>query len=447
MIKLKKGLNLPIDGAPEQKISEVKPVGQVALLGPDYIGMQPDFAVAVGDRVKLGQLLFTDKKKPVIRFTAPGSGEIVEVNRGGKRRFLSIVIQLDGDAELGFRSFSEKQLESLDREAIIARLLESGVWTAIRSRPFDKVADPESVPHSIFVTAMDTNPLAPDVAAIIRRRSAEFIAGMRVISGLTDGNLFLCKSTSTDVPVADVANLKIVEFDGPHPAGNVGTHIHLLDPVSRTKQVWHLMAQDVIAVGYLFLAGKILTERIVALAGPLVKQPRLVKTRLGANLTDLIKGELQAGWQRIISGSVLHGYRTDDALGFLGRFHQQVTVIREGGVRKLFGWLNPGLHLHSLQNIVASKLLPHQKIEINTDLHGGVRAIIPIGSYEKVMPLDILPTFLLRALAVDDIEEAEKLGCLELAEEDLALCTYVCPSKIEHGENLRRVLTLIEKEG
>ena len=295
MIKLKKGLNLPIDGAPEQKISEVKPVGQVALLGPDYIGMQPDFAVAVGDRVKLGQLLFTDKKKPVIRFTAPGSGEIVEVNRGGKRRFLSIVIQLDGDAELGFRSFSEKQLESLDREAIIARLLESGVWTAIRSRPFDKVADPESVPHSIFVTAMDTNPLAPDVAAIIRRRSAEFIAGMRVISGLTDGNLFLCKSTSTDVPVADVANLKIVEFDGPHPAGNVGTHIHLLDPVSRTKQVWHLMAQDVIAVGYLFLAGKILTERIVALAGPLVKQPRLVKTRLGANLTDLIKGELQAG--------------------------------------------------------------------------------------------------------------------------------------------------------
>lgn len=447
LIKLKKGLNLPVDGAPEQEISEGNPVGRVALLGPDYVGMKPDFAVTVGDRVKLGQLLFTDKKRPAIRFTAPGGGEVVEINRGAKRRFLSIVIRLDSDAGIGFPSFSEKQLESLTRKKIVAQLLESGVWTALRSRPFEKVADPEGVPHSIFITAMDTNPLAPDVGMIIRRRKDEFLAGIRIISKLTDGHLFLCKSPAAEISVAETANLKVVEFAGPHPAGNVGTHIHFLDPVSRTRQVWHLMAQDVIAVGHLFLHGEILTERVIALAGPLVKQPRLVITRTGANLADLTKDELYAERRRVISGSILHGYRSDEALGYLGRFHQQVTVIPEGGVRKLFGWLNPGLRLHSVQNIVASKLLPHQKIEFSTNLHGGVRAIVPIGSYEKVMPLDILPTFLLRALAMDDIEEAEKLGCLELAEEDLALCTYVCPSKIEHGENLRRVLTLIEKEG
>ncbi len=227
----------------------------------------------------------------------------------------------------------------------------------------------------------------------------------------------------------------------------MGTHIHFLDPVSRTKTVWHIAAQDVIAIGHLFLTGRLLTERIVSLAGPSVKKPRLLKTRIGASFNDLFDNELKGSKHRIISGSVIHGRHGKEALAFLGRYHQQITVIPEGGKRMFFGWLSPGLDLYSVKNIVISKWFHSKKFNFNTDLNGGVRAIVPIGSYEKVMPLDILPTFLLRALAVDDIDEAEKLGCLELAEEDLALCTYVCPSKIEHGENLRRVLTLIEKEG
>ncbi|MBU0710408.1 Na(+)-translocating NADH-quinone reductase subunit A [bacterium] len=447
MIKLKKGLNLPINGEPEQAVYDTNPVKKVALVGPDYTGMKPDLAVSVGDTVKLGQLLFSDKKTPAIRYTSPGPGKVIEINRGEKRVFLSMVIELQGNEELTFHFYNADQINTLDRNNITSQLLESGLWTALRNRPFETVADPDTVPHSIFITAMDTNPLAPDVEKIVRLKSNEFIAGMKIVAKLTDGKLFLCKSKNSDIPTCHLENLKVEEFDGPHPSGNVGTHIHFLDPVSRTKTVWHLMAQDVIAIGHLFLNGRILTERIISFAGPSVKQPRLLKTRLGASITDLSKNELKDGNQRVISGSVLHGFRANDALAYLGRYHQQVTVIPEGGVRKLFGWLSPGFNIYSVKNIVVSKLFPHKKFDFNTNLHGGIRSIVPIGSYEKVMPLDILPTFLLRALAVDDIDEAEKLGCLELAEEDLALCTYVCPSKIEHGENLRRVLTLIEKEG
>jgi len=447
LIKLKKGLNLPINGRPDQTIFDANPVKRVALVGPDYTGMKPDFAVSVGDTVKLGQLLFTDKKNPAIRYTSPGAGKVIEINRGEKRVFLSIVIELQGEGELSFQSYTAEQIGFLERKKIVSQLLESGSWTALRNRPFEKVADPDKIPHSIFVTAMDTNPLAPDMQKIVRLKSNEFIAGMKIVAKLTDGNLYLCKSKNSDIPTSLLENLKVEEFDGPHPAGNVGTHIHFLDPVSRTKTVWHVTAQDVIAIGHLFLTGRILTERIVSLAGPSVKKPHLVKTRPGAFIKDLTNNELKDGNRRVISGSALHGHQAQGALEYLGRYHQQVTVIPEGGERKFFGWLSPGLDLYSVKNIVLSKLFPRKRFDFDTNLHGGIRSIVPIGSYEKVMPLDILPTYLLRALAVDDIDEAEKLGCLELAEEDLALCSYVCPSKIEHGENLRRVLTLIEKEG
>ncbi len=447
MITVKKGLNLPINGQPEQVIDDPKPVSKVALIGPDYPGMKPDFAVAMGEMVKIGQLLFTDKKMPAIRFTSPGSGRVIGINRGEKRVFLSIVIELSGDAEITYQSYQTDKLVMLDRETIIAQLLESGLWTALRSRPFERIANPEDKPHSIFINAMDTNPLAADPATIIRQHSVEFISGMQILLKLTDGSLYLCKAKDADIPVPNVKNLKVEVFQGPHPAGNVGTHIHFLDPVHRGKIVWHLGAQEVIAVGHLFSTGRLLTERVISLAGPGVKKPRLVKTRLGASIMDITKNELTGNINRLISGSVLSGTQAQGELAFLGRYHQQVTVIPEGGKRKFFGWLSPGSDLYSVKNIVISRLFRARKFDFNTDLNGGVRAIVPIGSYEKVMPLDILPTFLLRALAVDDIDESEKLGCLELAEEDLALCTYVCPSKIEHDQNLRRVLTLIEKEG
>jgi Na+-transporting NADH:ubiquinone oxidoreductase subunit A len=447
LIKIKRGLNLPINGSPEQQIYPGNPVTKVALVGPDFIGMKPDFAVAVGDQVKLGQLLFSDKKRPEIRFTSPAAGRVVAINRGEKRVFLSLVIELDGKEEVTFCSYSRSQIKSLTREVVIRNLLDSGLWIALRSRPFGRIADPTTSPHSIFVTAMDTNPLAPSLEAIVATQPEMFTLGLEILTKLTDNKLFVCKSPNANIPVADLPNLVVEEFVGPHPAGNVGTHIHFLDPVSRSKTVWYIGLQDVIAIGQLFTTGHLAMERIVALGGPALIKPRLIRTCRGAATDELVAGELQAGENRIISGSVLSGYQAMGVLAFLGFYHQQISIIAENRRRKLFGWFSPGLNLFSVKNVVLSRLIPHKTFDFDTNLHGGMRGIVPVGSYEKVMPLDILPTYLLRALAVDDIETAELLGCLELEEEDLALCTFVCPSKLEHGDNLRRVLTLIEKEG
>jgi Na+-transporting NADH:ubiquinone oxidoreductase subunit A len=446
LIQIKKGLDLPISGEPVQIVHPGKPVKKVAVLGDDYVNMKPQFAVSIGDEVKEGQLLFVDRKRPKIRFTSPGSGKVTEINRGAKRKFLSIVIELNGKDAVSFESYSGSQIQKLNRDEAISQLLESGLWTTIRSRPFGYVADPESVPHSIFITAMDTQPLSPSVEKILKGQEESFRAGLQILSKLTGGTLFLCQEKGADIPVADMDRLSMEEFTGPHPAGNAGTHIHFLDPVHRHKKVWVVHAEDVSAIGKLFITGKYDVERIISLAGPEVKIPRLIKTRIGAYLDDVTAGECKAGNRRIISGSVFHGHIAEGPTGYLGRYHHQISVLPEDSSRSFFGWLDPGLHLFSVKNIVASRLLRRKKIDMTTAVNGGKRSIVPVGSYEKVMPLDILPTYLLRALAVDDIDEAENLGCLELEEEDLALCTFVCPSKINHGENLRRMLTLIEKE-
>jgi Na+-transporting NADH:ubiquinone oxidoreductase subunit A len=446
-ITITKGLTLPITGQPDQVIRGSKRVNKVAVLGIDYVGMKPQFLVSVGDYVKLGQPLFIDKKMPSIQYTSPGSGKVVEINRGEKRKLLSVVIQLKGDDEVTFQSYSEHELSTLDRQKVASLLLVSGLWTAIRSRPFSKVAHPETTPHSLFVNAIDTNPLAPSVAKVIAGKEKHFINGLTVLSHLTDGKIFLCKSPGETVPEAQLDSLSIVEFSGPHPAGNVGTHIHILDPVNRNKQVWHINAQDVISVGILFTNGTLHVERVVSLAGPSVKSPRLIKTQIGASLEDIASGELQEGDHRIISGSVFSGHSAHEHTAFLGRYHQQITVLSEGRKREFLGWIGPGLNYYSCKNIVLSRLSPYKHFNFSTATHGGRRAIVPVGAYEKVMPLDIMPTYLLKALSVDDVEEAEKLGCLELDEEDLALCTFVCQSKIDHATELRRNLMLIEKEG
>ncbi len=446
-IIIKKGLDLPISGEPQQQVRDGKPVTRVALVGDDYIGMKPTMAVQVGDKVKLGQVLFSDKKTEGIKYTSPGTGTVVEINRGAKRHFESIVIELEGDEEVHFTAYGEEKLDALDREEVRSQLVESGVWTSLRARPFSKVADPKTVPHSLFITATDTNPLAPSMVKILEGHEKEFINGLKVVSKLTDGKIFVCKGPELDLLEIDIANVSVEEFSGIHPAGNVGTHIHFLDPVNLHKTVWHIGLQDVIAIGYLFVTGKILTERIISLAGPAVKEPSLIKTRLGAYLPDLVAGELIEGDNRIISGSVFSGRKGEAHYAYLGRYHQQVSVLREGRERRFFGWALPSTRFHSVKPVMLSALIPGKKFDFTTELHGGERAIVPVGSYEKVMPLDILPNYLLRSLAVKDIEESEKLGCLELDEEDLALCTYVCPSKIDHGANLRETLTLIEKEG
>ncbi len=444
--KIKNGLDLPIIGAPQQIIVD-KNVKTVAVLGPDFIGMKPTMSVNVGDTVKLGQLLFTDKKSQSVKYTAPGSGVIKAINRGKKRALLSVVISLSGSDEITFDSYSENELPDLSRDKIVGELIDSGMWTSIRCRPFSHVANPEAVPHSIFVTAIDTNPLAPSVEKILEGKESSFKNGLAILSKLTEGKLFLCKRVGENIPTIQNEKVSVEEFSGPHPAGNVGTHIHFLDPVSSLKEVWHVGAQDVAAIGDLFTTGKINIERIVALSGSEVKEPRLLRTRLGASISELTEGELTDKENRIISGSVLHGRKVKDGLGFLCRYHQQISVIPEEYEREFLGWLTPGLDKYSVKRSHLSSLIPNKKFKFTTNANGDKRAIVPIGSYEKVMPLDILPTFLLRALAMGDIEESENLGALELDEEDLALCTFVCPSKIDHGKNLRRVLNLIEKEG
>ena len=447
MIKITKGLNLPIAGMPSQQISSKPAVKRVALLGEEYIGMRPSMAVREGDRVQKGQLLFEDKRNPGVRFTAPASGTISAIHRGERRVLQSVVIDVDGDDAVHFPRYELADLAALTREAVQQQLVESGMWTAFRTRPFSKIPAPGSVPAAIFVTAIDTNPLAADPQPIILAQREAFDAGLTLLTRLTDGKVHVCQASGGKLGGHPVGQVTFNQFAGPHPAGLVGTHIHFLEPVSLKKQVWHLNYQDVIAVGKLFLEGELSSERIVALGGPQVKEPRLLKTCSGASLDELLADELLDDENRVISGSVLSGTHAQGPHAFLGRFHLQISVVKEGREKELFGWVMPGKDKFSITRTTLGHFMKRKLFNFSTDTNGGERAMVPIGNYERVMPLDILPTMLLRDLLAGDTDSAQALGCLELDEEDLALCTYVCPGKYEYGPALRSVLTQIEQEG
>lgn len=446
MIKLKKGLELPIEGTPEQKVYDGPKITKVALIGDDVAGMKPSMAVKVGDKVKTGQLLFTDKKTDGVRYTAPASGEVVELNRGARRVFESVVIKVEGDEHVTFESHKGADVNSYSEEDVKNLLIESGMWPSIRRRPYSKVAVPTEKPSSIFVTAIDTHPLAANPELFISENSDAFKKGLEAVSKLAP-KVFLCTAPNAKVPGKEIANVSREEFSGPHPAGLVGTHIHFLDPVSEKKVVWHIGYQDVVAIGHLFTSGKLFTERWVSVAGPMAKKPRIVKTKLGASLTDLTSDEVQAGKEaRLISGSIFGGRNGNGSFAYLGRFHNQVSLLEEGRNRDFLGWHSPGFDRFSVKPIYVSRFFG-KKFGFNTNTNGSHRSIVPIGSYEQVMPLDILPTFLLRYLLSNNVEMCVKLGALELDEEDLALCTYVDPCKNDFGPKLREKLTIVEKEG
>ncbi len=446
-MNIKKGLNIPVSGEPEQVIYDGPESASVGLLGYDYVGMKPTMLVAEGDRVKLGQALFADKNNPKVVFTAPGAGSISVINRGAKRVLQSVVIELDGDDEETFQSYEQHQLGGLSSEQVMENLLASGLWTAFRTRPYSKVPNPDTTPSSIFVTAMDSNPLAPRSDIVINEYRQDFINGLEVIAKLTAGPLYVCKYPETDIPGEEIAAATVAEFSGPHPSGLVGTHIHFLDPVSASKTVWHLQYQDVIAIGRLFTTGRLFTERIISLAGPMVQRPRLIRTRLGADIKLLVKNELEERECRVISGPLLSGRRAAGWANFLGRYHTQVAVIREGGERHFLGWLAPGTKDFSATNVFVSSFFKKRTFSFSSSQHGSPRAMIPIEPYQDVMPMDILSAPLLRYLLVRDTDRAQQLGCLELDEEDLALCTFLCPSKYEYGPLLRQNLNQIEREG
>jgi Na+-transporting NADH:ubiquinone oxidoreductase subunit A len=402
----------------------------------------------VGDSVKLGQVLFEDKKTPGVQFTSPGCGKVAAINRGPKRKFESIVIELEGEEEETFPSFAAAKLDGLERSQVQDTLIQSGLWTVLRTRPYSKVPAPDSAPRSIFVTAMDTNPLAADPAIIIKEQAQDFGHGLQVLTRLTDGPVYVCKRPAADIPGDGIAKVSMQEFDGPHPAGLAGTHIHLLDPASDQKTVWCINYQDVIAVGRLFTTGSLYMERVVSLAGPAVKNPRLIRTRVGADIAELLKADLSQVDMRVISGSVLSGRQAGGGYAFLGRPHLQVSAIAEGREREFLGWALAGFNRYSVKALYASAFVGRgRKVAFSSSAEGNRRAMVPIGSYEQVMPLDIEPPYFLRSLIVGDTDRAQALGCLELDEEDLALCAFVCPGKYNYGPLLRDVLTRIEQEG
>jgi len=444
MIKIKRGLDIPIAGAPLQQISDAGSMRSVALLGADYHGMMPTMKVAEGDRVIKGQPLFADKKNPRVLFTAPVTGRVRAINRGARRVFQSLVIDIEAgsDEAVEFRSYNRAQIQNMDRDSAIEQLLASGLWTAIRARPFNKVANPDSTPVAVFVNAMDSNPLAADPAPIIQAEQQAFEDGLSLIARLAP-KMYVCKH-ARDTFGTGAFNAH--DFSGPHPAGLVGTHIHFLEPASAQKTVWHVGYQDVIAIGKLFSTGRLDSSRVIALAGPSVKQPRLLRTLIGASLQDLTTGELNGSHNRIVSGSVLSGRTAQGVEAWLGRYHLQVSVLAEGVEREFIHYLKPGATRFSQLGIYVGKFLK-KTFPMTTSTNGSPRAMVPVGVYEEIMPLDILPTQLLRYLLVGDTDTAQALGCLELDEEDLGLCTFVCPGKYEYGPILRDVLDRIEKEG
>jgi Na+-transporting NADH:ubiquinone oxidoreductase subunit A len=445
MIKIKRGLDIPLLGTPRQHIEDAPAARAVALVGADYVGMKPTMAVREGERVKLGQLLFTDKKTDGVCYTAPAAGVVAAINRGARRVLQSVVIDLDGDDAETFPTCTGTTLP--EPAAIREQLLRSGEWTALRTRPYSKVPAPAAEAAAIFVTAMDTHPLAADPVPVIAEQAHAFMLGQDLLARLTTGKLYLCAAAEAQVPRGNAANIEVARFSGPHPAGLAGTHVHFLEGVSANKVVWTIGYQDVIAIGRLFLDGRLYTERVIALAGPQVEAPRLLRTRRGVDLEALCAGQLRNGENRIISGSVLGGRAVHGGNAYLGRYHNQVSVLLEGRQREFMAWFSPGLKRHSTLGIYFTSFFGTRPLPMTTNTNGSERAMVPVGTYEKVMPLDILPTQLLRALVVGDTAMAQALGCLELEEEDLALCSYVCPGKYEYGPILRDNLTRIEKEG
>lgn len=448
MIKISRGLDVPITGAPQQTVSTAK-TAKVAVVPADFVGIKPSLLIAEGDKVQAGQAIFKDRNNANVVFTAPAGGVVEKIKRGARRVIEAIVIATDENAQrVAFSKLSEQEILNAESAFIRQRLIESGAWVSFRARPFSKIPTTDATPEAIFITAIDTNPLAADPRLAAKELDPQgkfFYCGIAALAKLAP--IFVCQSEGQAWITNELPNVKTETFVGPHPAGLVGTHIHFLRPASLKHCVWHVNYQDVIAIGALFLEGQFLTERVVSLAGPVVKKPRLIKTTLGADLNALTQNELAEGENRVISGSILGGRTASGDTAFLGRYHLQVSCLHEGREREMLHYFRLGFDKHSVKNIFISKLLGDKKFAMTTSTNGSARAIVPCGNYEAVMPLDILATPLLRYLVAGDTDMAQKMGALELDEEDLALCSYVCAGKYEYGPILRDVLTRIEKEG
>jgi Na+-transporting NADH:ubiquinone oxidoreductase subunit A len=444
-VKLKKGLDIRTSGRAENIII---PGIQSAFYGVkpvDFPGLTPKLNVKQGDKVLAGTPLFHDKIRPEILFTSPVSGTVTSITRGDRRKLLEIVIEKDGDE---FVDFGKKDIAGMDRESVIQALLVSGLWPAVRQRPYHVVANPNDVPKAIFISGFDTAPLAPDFNFIMDNSSENlFQSGIKALKKLTRGkiNLILNGKGSSPAILTGAPDVEISHFSGPHPAGNVGVHIHHLDPLNKGEIVWFVNLQDIVAIGRLFEEGVYKHERLVALTGSEVLNPRYYKILSGASVAPLTTGNVKEGNLRYISGNILTGARIEKD-GYVGYYDSQVTVIPEGDYSEFFGWMMPGFNKFSFYKTFGSSLIPRKSYTLDTNFHGGERAFVMTGQYEKVVPMDIYPMQLLKAILAEDIDLMENLGIYEIAEEDFALCEYICPSKVEIQDIVRKGLNLMIKE-
>lgn len=445
-IRIRRGLDLPLAGAPVQgpgqEIGRGAPVGRVAALGRDHVGLRPAVQVEVGDRVRLGQPLVSDRREAAWRLTAPATGRVVAVHRGERRALLSVEIEVEGDGAGDPVPFpSWRASVAPGAQALRALLVESGMWLALRTRPFGRAPAEGSSPRSIFVRAMDTQPGAPRPELVIAQHGDAFARGLRALALLTEGPVYVCAAPEASLPVPDAERIRLVRFAGPHPAGLAGTHVHFLDPVGPDRSVWTIGWADVISIGRLLADGVLFTERVVALSGPLLRRPRLVRTRSGAALDELLADELLPEPARVVSGSVLAGRQAVGPERFLGRFHDQVSALREAREEPFAG------ERFSLSRVFPASWRPGRRFALSTARQGAPGPFLPVPAFERVLPLRLLPAPLLQSLLIGDVERAQALGCLELEEEDLALLAFVCPSKLDYGAALRRCLAQIERGG
>ena len=450
-ITIKKGLDLPISGKPEKKFLSKKTIKTVAVLGSDFPGVKPKMLVKENDTVKKGQTLFIDKRNEKIKFASPGGGVVKSVNRGAKRVLESVVVELGNERIENFKKIDFARLDNVSKEELIDLMCESGIWTSFKARPYGQVAVPEKEIDNIFINAMDSSPLGPDMNLIIQGNIEDFRKGLRILEKLTQGKIYICQHVDSILPNLSSTRSRIeqVFFTGPHPSGLPGTHMHYLSPVSPTANQIQIGFQDVVAIARTLQNGEYDVERIIAIGGYQADETGLIKTCLGASISELI-AQINKNMDdnRLISGCVLSGHNASvPSFAYLGRYHQSVSIIKEGNKRTFLGMLDPGFNKFSIKKIFFSSFAFGKKFNFTTNTNGSKRAIVPIGSYESVLPLKMLATFLLRAIITKDSDQAIALGAHELLEEDLGLCTFACPAKYEYGSLLRELFIQIEKEG
>lgn len=443
-IKIRKGANIKLKGVAEKLYTNPANVSEIVLKPNDFPTLTPKLLVKVGDKVKAGTPLFFDKENDKILFTSPISGEVTEINRAEKRKIVDIKVKADGQNL--FETFKQADPSTLSKEEILDNLLKSGVWPLIRQRPFDVIANPNDKPKAIYVTAFDSAPLAPDYDFIVHGKEEIFQLGLNALLKLTDGKVHLNVNNddNLDEVFTSAKNVQLNKFSGPHPAGNVGIQAHHINPVNKGEVIWVLRALDVLTIGKLFKEGKYDASRTIAFVGSKVKTPKYVRTVLGANISDIINGNVEEGG-RFISGNPLTGTQIV-ANGHLCYYDYQLTVIPEGGNHQFFGWIMPGFDKFSLSRTFCSWITPDKEYDLNTNKNGEERAFVMTGEYEKVFPMDIYPVHLVKAMITEDIDNMEKLGIYEVAPEDFALCEYGCTSKIETQKIVREALNLVKKE-